>query len=82
MQTKRSRNSKRTLNARLCAFVVINMDVETEYTPEGEIEEEEFRKTLVTLYFKNKDIRSKFIKKKNHKIIFIIPAIKEEIIVF
>ena len=37
------------------AFVVINMDVETEYTPEGEIEEEEFRKTLVTLYFKNKE---------------------------
>ena len=31
------------------------MDVETEYTPEGEIEEEEFRKTLVTLYFKNKE---------------------------
>ena len=37
------------------AFVVINMDIETEYTPEGEVEEEELRKTLITLYFKNKE---------------------------
>ena len=36
-------------------FVVINLNVETEYVPEGEIKEEEFRKTLVTLYFKDKE---------------------------
>ena len=37
------------------AYIVINMKVETEYIPESEIEEEEFRKTIVTLYFKNKE---------------------------
>lgn len=35
--------------------VVINVDVETEYVPESEIEEVELRKTIISLYFKEKE---------------------------
>ncbi len=35
--------------------IVTNVDVETEYIPESEIEEVELRKTIVSLYFKEKD---------------------------
>ena len=36
-------------------FIVLNVNVETEYVPETEIEDSELRKTVVTLYFKNKN---------------------------
>ena len=36
-------------------FIVLNVNVETEYVPEAEIEDAELRKTVVTLYFKNKN---------------------------
>lgn len=36
-------------------FVALNVSVETEYIPETEIEEVELRKTIVTLYFKDKN---------------------------
>lgn len=39
----------------LSIFIVSNVSVETEYTPETEIEDVELRKTIVTLYFKNKE---------------------------
>lgn len=35
--------------------VVTNVDIETEYIPESEIEEVELRKTIVSLYFKDKE---------------------------
>lgn len=35
--------------------IVINVDVETEYIPESEIEEVELRKTIVSLYFREKE---------------------------
>ena len=35
--------------------IVLNVDVETEYIPESEIEEVELRKTIVSLYFKEKE---------------------------
>lgn len=35
--------------------IVLNVDIETEYIPESEIEEEELRKTIVSLYFREKD---------------------------
>lgn len=35
--------------------IVSNVSIETEYTPETEIEEVELRKTIVTLYFKDKE---------------------------
>lgn len=35
--------------------VVTNIDIETEYIPESEIEEVELRKTIVSLYFKEKE---------------------------
>lgn len=35
--------------------IVTNVDVETEYIPESEIEEVELRKTIVSLYFKEKE---------------------------
>jgi len=38
----------------LGVIVVMNVDIETEYIPEPEIEEVEMRKTMVSLYFKNK----------------------------
>lgn len=36
-------------------FIVSNVDIETEYTPEIEIDGENMRKTLVSLYFINKE---------------------------
>ena len=38
----------------LSIFIISNVSVETEYTPETEIEDVELRKTIVTLYFKDK----------------------------
>ena len=38
----------------LTTIIVLNVDIETEYTPETEIEETELRKTIITLYFINK----------------------------
>ena len=35
-------------------FIVLNVDIETEYIPEVEVEDEELRKTIVSLYFKDK----------------------------
>ena len=35
--------------------IVTNVDIETEYIPESEIEEVELRKTIVSLYFKEKE---------------------------
>ena len=37
------------------AIVVFNIDIETEYIPEREIEEVELRKTIVSLYFLEKE---------------------------
>ena len=37
----------------LGVVIVFNVDIETEYVPETEIEETELRKTIVTLYFEN-----------------------------
>ena len=34
--------------------IILNVDIETEYTPETEIEDVELRKTIVTLYFKDR----------------------------
>ncbi len=34
-------------------FIVLNTDIETEYIPEAEIEEQDLRKTIVSLYFKD-----------------------------
>lgn len=36
-------------------FIVSNVDIETEYTPEIEIDGENMRKTMVSLYFINKE---------------------------
>lgn len=41
----------------LTTVIVLNVDIETEYTPETEIEESELRKTIITLYFINKDTK-------------------------
>lgn len=38
----------------ILTFVVLNVNIETEYTPETEIEDVELRKTIITLYFKDK----------------------------
>ena len=35
-------------------FIVLNVSVETEYIPEAEVEDIEFRKTIISLYFKDK----------------------------
>lgn len=35
--------------------IVTNVDIETEYIPESEIEEVELRKTIVSLYFREKE---------------------------
>lgn len=35
--------------------IILNVDIETEYVPETEIEEVELRKTIVTLYFKDNE---------------------------
>lgn len=39
----------------LTTVIVLNVDIETEYTPETEIEETELRKTIITLYFVDKN---------------------------
>lgn len=38
-------------------FIYFYVGVETEYTPEPEIEESEYRNTIISLYFQNKDTR-------------------------
>ena len=35
-------------------FIYMNVNIETEYTPETEIEEQEYRNTVISLYFQNK----------------------------
>ena len=35
-------------------FIAFNVEIETEYVPEAEVEETEMRNTIVTLYFANK----------------------------
>lgn len=39
----------------ICGILLFNTNVEVEYVPETEIEEVDLRKTMVTLYFQNKD---------------------------
>lgn len=39
----------------LGVFVVLNLDIETEYVPEVEVEESELRNTIITLYFIDKE---------------------------
>ncbi len=39
----------------LGVFIVLNVDIETEYVPEEEVEESEFRNTIITLYFIDKE---------------------------
>ena len=39
----------------LGTVIILNVDIETEYVPETEIEEVELRKTIVTLYFNNNE---------------------------
>ena len=39
----------------LTTVIVLNVDIETEYTPETEIEETELRKTIISLYFLDKN---------------------------
>lgn len=34
-------------------MIVLNVDIETEYVPEAEIEEQDLRKTIVSLYYKD-----------------------------
>lgn len=38
----------------LTTIVIFNMEIETEYIPEVEVSSEELRKTMVSVYFKNK----------------------------
>lgn len=35
-------------------FIAMNVSIETEYTPESEVDDVELRKTIVALYFKDK----------------------------
>lgn len=39
----------------LGTFIILNVDIETEYVPESEVEETEFRNTIITLYFIDKE---------------------------
>lgn len=39
----------------LGVFIYFNVGIETEYTPETEIDEAEYRNTVVSLYFQNKE---------------------------
>ena len=39
----------------LGVFAYFNVGIETEYTPETEIEESEYRNTIISLYFQNKE---------------------------
>lgn len=43
------------LIALLVGGIVLNVDIETEYIPEGELEEIELRNTIITLYFVDKE---------------------------
>ena len=43
------------LIAILGVVIILNIDVETEYIPESEVEETEFRNTIITLYFVDKE---------------------------
>lgn len=43
------------LIAILGIFIVLNVDIETEYVPEEEVEETELRNTIITLYFMDKE---------------------------
>lgn len=43
------------LIAILGIVIVLNVDIETEYVPESEVEEVEFRNTIITLYFIDKE---------------------------
>lgn len=36
-------------------FIILNVDIETEYVPESEVEESELRNTIITLYYKDKE---------------------------
>ena len=38
-------------------FIYMNVNIETEYTPEPEIEDIEYRNTVVSLYFQNKETK-------------------------
>lgn len=38
----------------ITTIVVFNMEIETEYVPEVEVSSEELRKTMISVYFKNK----------------------------
>ena len=39
-------------------FIVLNVDIETEYVPESEFEEKDLRKTIVNLYFREKETKN------------------------
>lgn len=41
----------------LGVFIYLNVGIETEYTPETEIDEQECRNTVVSLYFQNKQTK-------------------------
>lgn len=41
----------------LSGIVIMNFNIETEYVPETEIEDKELRKTIVSLYFQNKETK-------------------------
>lgn len=47
-------------------FIVLNVNIETEYVPEAEVEEQDLRKTIVSLYFR--DTQSKTIVEENRLI--------------
>ena len=36
-------------------YIVFNVDIEKEYIPESEVEEVDLRRTIITLFFKNKE---------------------------
>ena len=38
-------------------FIYFNVGIETEYTPEPEIKETDYRNTVISLYFQNKDTK-------------------------
>lgn len=41
----------------LAVFICMNVNIETEYTPEAEIEDIEYRNTAISLYFQNKETK-------------------------
>jgi spore germination protein GerM len=38
-------------------FIYFNVGIETEYTPEAEIEDSDYRNTIISLYFQNKETK-------------------------